>query len=285
MQDNHCDQIPRGRAWLWIFLWTLAISGSAWMGWLYYLHLKHWRMQNEQYRIIAIMQSTPQVEALKTIYLAELLQLSLDRPVNLYQFDTEKGKRLLLSSPLIKQAEIKKIHPGTLYVEYLIRMPVAYLGDYTNTALDDEGYLFPFSPFFTPKKLPLIYMGFDHVGKRWGSCLMEDQRLKLAFQVLKTTQKLGKGAFAIKKIDVSQAFADSYGQRQIVVWVEEQIEQEKASKQFAKLFLLRLHTENYPQNLANYLVLKPHLMHTALNADPSIIDLRLPHLAFIKKDL
>ena len=88
-------------------------------------------------------------------------------------------------SPLIKKASIKKIPPGTLYIEYQMRVPLAYLGDYTNTALDEEGYLFPFSPFFTPKKLPIIYLGLQQDDAQWGMTLKQDQRLQLAFDLLK----------------------------------------------------------------------------------------------------
>lgn len=269
---NH-DQIPLGKALLWIFLWTMAISGSAWMGWLYYLHLNHAKMSNDEYRIIAIIQSTPQSEGLKTVYLAELLNLSLDRPVNLYQFNTSEAERLLLASPLIKAVTLKKIHPGTLYIDYQIRTPVAFLADYTNTAIDEEGYLFPVSPFYTPKKLPTIYLGLEDLEKNWGMTLIDDPRMQLALDVIKATHD----GLLVKKIDVSQSFADSDGQRQIILGIEE-------ASQF---FLLRLHSEEYKQNIANYLVLRENLFQN--NADvgsgkTSIIDFRVPHLAFIKKE-
>ena len=155
------------------------------MGWLYFLHLKERRMQDDQYRIVAIVQSTPQADSLKTAYLAEILDLSLDRPANLYQFDSDEGVLTLLSNSLIKEASIRKIHPGTLLISYQMRTPVAYVGEYANTVIDEEGVLFPFRPFFTPKRLPVLYLGIDDEKCKWGNCLKEEPSLKTAFSILK----------------------------------------------------------------------------------------------------
>ena len=95
-------KMPFSRSLIWILVSTLLISGSAFMGWLYFLHVKERRLHDDQYRIVAIIQSTPQADALKTLYLAELLGLSLDRPINLYQFNAKEAAQTLLSHPLIK---------------------------------------------------------------------------------------------------------------------------------------------------------------------------------------
>src|SRR5262245_27517132 len=137
------SQLPLRRALLWIAVITCLVSGSTGAGIWYYLHVKKIRMQDDAYRIIAIVQSGPQKETLRTVYLAELLSLSVDQPTNLYQFHLETAKKKLSASPLIKSAEIKKMKPGTLLIEYTSRAPVAFLGDFTNTALDDEGFLIP----------------------------------------------------------------------------------------------------------------------------------------------
>jgi hypothetical protein len=296
MFDDSSDKLPLNRALLWIFLSVVLTCGTALMGWLYYLHLKELRLHDPQYRIIAIVQASPQKEVLKIVYLAECLQLSLDKPVNIYQFDTKKAEQQLLASPLIKEAQVKKIRPGTLYIDYNVRVPVAYLGDYTNTALDTEGYLFPFSPFFTPKKLPTFYLGLEHLEKGWGSCLGNDERLQLAFDVL---SKMKERQLNINQIDVSRAFADSYGQKQVIITLEEINERLYQGKvvSFVEPYILRLNTEDYEQNLANYSALKDYFSKQWLECLPSgikkdkqtvlkpmIIDLRIPQLAFIKKE-
>lgn len=262
------------------------------MGWLYYLHFKQLRCQDPQYQIIALMQSTQQAEELKTAYLAELLDLCIDKPTNLYHLDRGAAEQKLLNSPVIKQASVKKILPGTLFVSYQMRQPIVYLQDFHNAAIDQEGYLFPFSPFFTPKNLPSLYLGLENVQKQWGDCLEGDPRLILALKILESLkQKNPHELWVLKTLDLSQAFADSYGQRQIVMVIEERLEKEWQGKNAAvvKSYLVRLDTENYKQGWARFLVLKDYLnkrlkISKSLQAPTSIIDLRLPQLAFIQED-
>jgi len=272
-------KIPPTRAFLWIFLWTLAISGSAWLGWFYYVHLRGSRSHDPQYNIEAIVQSHPQKEGLKTVYLAELLKLSLDNPTNLYDFDIEEGRRSLLGMPLIKEASIKRIRPGTLFIQYDVRVPIAFLGDYSNTALDDEGILFPFNPFFTPKRLPTLILGFEQVKTGWGESLKDDPKMRLAFEVLKAFfDGSATTPFFTHRIDVSKAFDDSEGQRQIVVSLKEQFDAHLIT------YHLRLHPDFYLEGVQHFLTLREHLIEKNLYHDSKelIIDLRLPHLAFLK---
>lgn len=283
MIDN---KMPFSRSLLWILVSTLFISGSAFMGWLYYLHIRERRLNDDQYRIAAIIQSTLQADALKTVYLAELLDLSLDRPINLYQFNAKEAMRTLLGNPLIKEATVKKILPGTLYIHYQMRVPLAYVGDFANTVLDEEGYLFPFRPFFTPKHLPTLYLGLGKEEEcKWGSCLKNQFSLNLAFSVLQTFEQLRLDNLDIKQLDVSQAQADSYGQRQIVLVLED-----KNQTQANSIFL-RLSTDHYSQDLLNFRTLHASLFKEKedlkvkapkQNSQGMIIDLRIPHLAFIK---
>lgn len=254
--------------------WTIFIAltslGISWMGWLYYLHLNDFKAKDPKYQVVAILQNASQTEGLKTVYLAELLDLSLDKPTNLYQFDTRQAKKKLLESPLIKKASVKKIFPGTVYVHYQTRVPIAFLGDYTNTAIDENGVLFPFSPFFTPKKLPQLYLGLQSLDLQWGDSLKEDQRFQLACETLKKIGQLCRERLCVKNLNVSQAFSESEGQRQIVISFEN------------PRHLLRLSSEEFQQSFANYLVLYDYLKQNEDN-NSYLVDLRIPHLAFIKK--
>ncbi len=281
--------MPFSRSLIWILVSTLLISGSAFMGWLYFLHVKERRLHDDQYRIVAIIQSTPQADALKTLYLAELLGLSLDRPINLYQFNAKEAAQTLLSHPLIKNATVKKILPGTLLIHYQMRTPVAYVGDFTNTVVDEEGYLFPFRPFFTPKRLPAIYLGLDKEDCVWGRCLQNYSSLKLAFVILNQFDQLQLEKFNLKLLDVTQAQADSYGQRQIVLTLETSCQEESHSAQ--SLTFLRLSSDRTAQDLANFHTWQAGRFEKKDEAltkvktkarEAMIIDLRIPHLAFIK---
>lgn len=112
---------------------------------------KHRRslLSDEKYRIVSIVQTGPEKEALKTACLAELLGLSSDQPTQLYAFNLKKGEAKLLASPLIASARLKRLPPSTLYIDYEVRKPIAWLADYKNTAIDASGHLFPVTPFST----------------------------------------------------------------------------------------------------------------------------------------
>ncbi len=299
MKNKHSDKIPIQRGVVWILLSVMLISGSAVLAFLYYRHIKELYGRDAKYRIVALVQTTPEKETLKTSYLAELLDLSIDKPTNLYRFNAGDARSKLLANPLIKEAKVKKIRPGTVYIDYILRKPVAFLTDYTNTAVDAEGVLFPVKPFFTPKKWPDIYLGLEdsadrpHPDKIWGTSLKSKQT-ELALSLLDyITKYCSSEKSRLQRIDVSQAYASSCGQRQIVIVMEDRIEQ-KINGRMALCILpriLRLGTDNYLQGLANYLVLRDHLMQrmiqnldeqTVIKQKPIVIDLRLSQLAFIR---
>ncbi len=268
--------MPLNRALLWIFISILTISGTACMGWLYYLNGRERRLRDEQYRIVALVQRVSQGEALKSIYLAELLNLSLDRPINLYAFNLKEAKKKLQACPLIKRAKVKKILPGTLYIDYEVRTPVAYLGDIANTVIDEEGILFPFRPFFTPKCLPILYLGREKEEPyRWGNCLKEAPLLQLAWSVLKQFEELLGKKFYLRQLDIAQAFAESEGKRQIILVLEERAKP-------AHTVFLRLNVDDEGQSLANFQTLQGHLFNDSFPSKQVTIDMRLPQLAFIK---
>lgn len=269
----------------WVVCSTLLISGSAIAGWLYLLRMKDDHIHSDQYRIVAIVQTTPDKEALKAVFLAELLGLSVDNPVNLYQFDTEEATQKLLNSIIIKEAIVKKVRPGTVYVDYVMRTPMAYFGDYRNAVVDSEGVLFPISPYFTPKKLPEIRLGIvkdEEYGKTdWGARYQEDRRFQLAKDILSVMEKsCRERAIYLKRIDVSKAFISSYGQREIVVVLEEGEEKEENGRFVTVMYtrFLRMNVDDYERGWVNYLALRNRLE----DLKTVIIDFRISHLAFVK---
>lgn len=257
------------------------------------------RSQDPTFALQSIIQTGPKKAALKTEYLAELLQISLDKPLSALTFDLHAARRKLLSSPLIESATLRLIKPATLYIDYVAREPVAWFYDYENVALDKKGYPIPFSPFFAPKNLPEVYLGAEAFGKtpsdsrlpsvNWnrplsGASAELALNLLAIFQDHKIREKL-----SVSRIDVSNAFADSYGAREIVLLTEDEIIHNKVSYLFPKM--LRLSTQHYLQDLGNYLKLRESLVEeerlavaagaTALRAEPKIIDLRLENLALV----
>lgn len=298
------EKMPIKQAMLNMLLITLLVMSTALLGLIFYRYVRSSYGNDDTYRIVAIVQTTPEKEALKTVYLAELLDLSIDRPTNLHRFNAKEGRRRLLAHPLIKEASITKVRPGTLHVDYMLRKPVAFLTDFTNTAIDMEGVPFPFKPFFTPKKLPELYLGMASSteesplhGGQWGKKI-EGPRMVLAHDVLQYLfDHMPSEVTNLKRIDVSKAHAPSLGQRQIVLMFEKQIMREEKGRTvlFRIPHVLRLHSSEYINGLKHYVLLLPYINKNLtleineqspvnINMPPVIIDLRLPQMAFFTND-
>lgn len=273
--------LPLSRSLLYIFVSVLLVSGSCLMALLYYQHVRGKRRHDPAYTISALVQTTAGSEGLKTVYLAELLDLSVDHPKNLYAFSSAEAQQKLLRSPLIKQVQVRKIRPGTIHVDYLMRKPLAYLADLSNTAIDREGFLFPFKPFFTPKKLPQIFLGtLNRQNTAWGEKLTDD-KLNTAFELLELANRFCcDSSSSLVSIDLSQSDAPSSGRAQIVVAFQEE---------GGRSHIVRLTPAHYHQELANYQELRRYLRSEPKYNQPNpsktvVIDLRLADLAFISMD-
>lgn len=271
---------------------TLLTSCLGVSGLILWKKTRRSHLIDPRYRISAIVQTGPEKEALKTSYLAELLGLSVDQPVSLYAFSLKKAKEKLLASPLIAAASVTAIFPSTLYIDYEVRKPIAWLADYQNIALDEEGYLFPIVPFLSPKELPEIYLGLAPFGTPGGGAWnvpLTQQTFHLSLEILREAQS--QEGFSLKRIDVSHAFSSSLGTREVVLFTEEEIRLEQESYFFPKI--LRLSPQNYQQQLAHFLILRRGILEEykkQLSSSsqrggkftPRIIDLRIPELAFVE---
>ncbi len=264
MFDESNNKLPIKRAISWILLSTLLITGTPVGALLYFKHLRNQMENDSKYNIIAIVQLGSDKDTLKTEYLAELLDLSNSKPTNLYKLSLADAKKRLLKSPLIASVEIKRVKPGTLYIDYRVRKPIAYLADFTNTAVDKDGCLIPFTPFFTPKNLPEIVLG-SLENCIWGTQL-KGEEFEWALNFLQENPHLN-----IRRIDLSQYHASSFGRKEVVLVLES-----------AETRILRLSTENIPTQLESYHILDQRLHHDPITAQTLIIDLRIPRLAFVK---
>lgn len=305
-RKNKTSHIPLVHALAWIVGSALVISGMAHWGIKYFLTHRLSPSPRTLGVIQTIVQTGPQKEALKTEYLAELLGISSDFPPPAATFSTQIAEEKLRASPLIAEAHVRLVQPSTLYVDYTVRQPVAWLSDYENVALDKMGYLFPFRPFFSPKNLPEIYLGLGPFGApaesndkpiaQWNQPLTGKYvELALALLHLLREQRIQE-LFSVKRIDVSKAFVDSYGTREIVVITEDLIPLQEGEREIHHVFpkILRLSTKNYASDLGNFLKLRERLVEQermGIHPDPNhqgivrhketIIDLRISNLAFI----
>lgn len=263
-----------------ILLSVVLISGTAWLGFGIYTYFWNVRILDPKYKIVALVQTGPEKEALKTEFLAELLGLSIDQPSHLYKYDLVSGKKKLLAFPLIKAATLKRIPPGTLYVDYTVSKPIAFLADFSNTAIDENKKLIPFKPFFSPKNLPEIILGIQSEPLKWGSQL-NSPRSELAFLVLNEIEnQIGSEHLRPIKIDVALAESPSLGTRQIIVTLEKKSESETGSLKLNHLVLL-LNPETFKEGIANFKEISKVMVD---KGDLSIVDLRLDRLAFVKEE-
>jgi hypothetical protein len=302
MKNKSPVHLPLTHALGWIIASIFLVSCPSYCLFKHYLKKRHSSGVDPLHAINSIVQTGPQREALKTEYLAELIGISSDRLYSTQAFNLGKAKQRLLRSPLVSRAELKLLKPNALYIDYTVRQPIAWLEDYTNVVIDKEGYPFPFTPFFSPKNLPSIYFGLGSFATssadparpsvQWGASLT-GKYVDLAFDILAMiSDPQVSDLFSVKRIDVSNAFAESYGTREIVLITEDNWIHNNVRIIFPRI--LRLSTKNYAQELGNYLKLRQQLLEEErktiaipegagpiVRLKEKIIDFRIQKLAFI----
>ena len=248
-----------------IVLSTFAVFGSA----LSFLHgyrfLEKLHAESDHYTIKAVAQSCPEYEALPTAFFAETLGLSTDHKINLYHFNVEQAQKRLLATHVVQEISIETVKPHTLLIDYTIRHPVAYIGDFANTAIDEEGVLFPATPYHTAKTIPEIYFGersFREDEQIWGA-KVDSERVALALDLLSLFEPR-----ELVRLDLSHLDELSLGKRELVLQLKDQT-------------LLRLTPKRYKSELANYRALSKAFLHK--ESKPTTIDLRVPQVAYLRE--
>jgi hypothetical protein len=296
-KNKNRGRLSLASAILWVLTSVLLVTGSSTAIYtIYYYAQKNW-MHDDTFNIVAIVQTGPTKEALPTILLAQLMDLSEDRPTNLYRFDTKQAEKKLMAFPVIQNAKVKKIKPGTIYIDYNLRTPAAYLTDYVNTAIDHDGVIFPFYPYYTPKNLPELYLGINEENGnsvKWGNNLSGD-KLNVAWELLTLIHyRLAEEHSKIKKLDLSRLDSTSYGNREIIVVLEDQdhIPEQGVLKINEKM--IRLNSQDYSNLLTDYhslfkelknknRVISADIKNKVIKTKPLIVDLRVKDLAFVKE--
>ncbi len=221
------------------------------------------KMRDEKYVITTLIQTGPIKEALPSIYLAELLQLSMDKPQNYFAFDEDLAEKALLNCPVIQKAKVKKIKPDSVHVDYEVFVPIALVGDSLNLAIDEQGVIFPIEPFFSPKRLPEIY---------FGSLDVDREKFELALAILSFFDKRAQfEGSVVKMIDVSNALQESFGKREVVITLVEN----------DKTWYLRLTPHKFPEELNNFVNLRT--LALAGSGHKKVVDLRLSKAAYIEE--
>lgn len=252
-----------------VILGSLLLTGAIFfVSYRYYHHLMDLKKSDPKYNIRALIQTGLEKEPLPTTYLVELMDLSLDHPSNLYAIKCQNFENKLLSSPLIKGAAVAKSFPDILTVDYEVRKPIAYLKDYSNTLLSEDGVLLPFKPFFTPKNFPQVFLGVEKEAV-YGSKIPDKTR-DIILNMLSWSQSFfEKRQGHIRFIDFSRAFVPNKEIREVVILISEG----------KKEFLIRVSPETYKDNFS---LIKPILERERTSRSPRLIlDLRIRGIGLV----
>lgn len=227
------------------------------------------RLEQKQFIVDRIIQTGPDRRALPTTYLEELMEISKNNPIHLDLVDCRELENKLYFSPVIASAKVKKIYPSAIYVDYTVRRPFSFVSDFENMVVDEEGYLFPLKPFFTPKRLTEIYLGETNFSPTF---IGKHPKFLLAKKILSLMHlSTGFSPFFIERIDVSRAFDLSLGRKEIVIILRLKNQRH----------LLRLNPKSYAQELGNYINLFPSLIKD--EPQQTVVDLRLSNIAYIEE--
>lgn len=228
---------------LFIFLSTLLISGTSWGAWGVYRFWLRLQAEDPRFLIKAILVKSHSEDQVKPAMIAEWLNLSTDRPVNLYALNLKWAEAKILEKAHVKEVSVKRLPPATLLVEIRLREPIALLGEWTNRGIDADGHIFPLLPFYTPKKLPRLFLG-------------DKTHFPLALKLLSAFK--GESLYSL---DLEKASHPSFGEREIVLNVGGS--------------LLRLDPDRWQEGLSKWSRLP--------TKEIKIAELRIPNLAIISE--
>lgn len=273
------------KALLWILLSNFLVAALFFLS---FSNASYERLKNAadpKFNIHYLMQTGPEKEQLKTEYLAELLSLSQDEPVNVYQYPILEAQNKILKNPLFKTVSIKRVSPDTLLIDYTIRKPIAFLYNRSNTALDSEGKLFPFSPFYTPKKLPWIYLNEALFFKNeaiWGKNLTFGEDKLKPISLFNEIKKYAlQFDLNLSSVDFSKIEESIFAKREIVLMATTNISYKNDPQ---KLFFIRLPVYDLKEAFEKLGSLKKYLqMRERDKKSIYILDLRQKELVLFKK--
>ena len=259
--------------WILFFLITFFTSGIIVMSFAFYRINLVKKQKDARFNLTKIVQTTLKNDYLPNRVFCELLNLSQDRPINFYRFSCRKAKKRLEQFFLVKTADVKKMYPDTVFIDYTIRNPIAFIEDFDNLSIDEEDVVFPFLPYFSQKDLPKFYLGIRSckIGK-----LIQSKRLDLAKITLQCMVEYMQIMHLF--IDTSKAFDESLGKREVVVTFDEI--QKNYKQVHTNAWQLRLNPKKIKSQIHLFLQLKKEMK---TSQERRVIDLRMDGLILVPK--
>jgi hypothetical protein len=226
----------------------LCIAGAC----SFFLQFSQKKDNNSQ--IVKLVLKQRGEDSLPLPLFAEMLSLSCDHSLSYSDFNIQNSEEALRLIGIFKKIKLRKYKPETVVVEYELYRPSYIWGEYTNTLINDQGLLMPYFPYFTPKKLPTLYL--------------DSERSQTYFEYLQKLHAfVSKGN--IEMVDLRGMNAISKAKRQVIL----QLNQE------GEVHILRLDPVFIEEQFSNYFTLLPYFKKTKQRS--FLIDLRFPEAAYI----
>lgn len=191
--------------------------------------------------------------SLQPHYLEELLGLSQDHPTRFDECDLQMATKILEKTAQFEMVQLSFQKPNLLSIKLEARIPIAVLGDYSNTGIDQEGILFPLSPIHLNPSLPTICLGEECPQGVWGENIPK--------HIVDYLNRYPN----VVMWDWSNSKNPSLGLRYVCVETNEGD-------------LLRLHPQKIDEALSNY-----SKFRARVESKSYILDFRLPKVAYVKE--
>jgi hypothetical protein len=135
------------------------------------------------------------------------------KSLEISKLDEKKIEKKLREFPIFQKVQAHISSRGELEVAYDLKKPHFLLLDFSNLAIDPNGYVFPLKPFFSPKKLTQVYLGISQVD--WNHKNNVESALKIQSLLDENLQEL----VDIETIDLSGLKVQATSLKHIVVTI------------------------------------------------------------------
>jgi hypothetical protein len=191
-------------------------------------------------KLTTLIQKTPTMQALSPRFFSNYLGLNpKGKNIAIKRLDIQKINKKLKAFPIFKSIHAEFTKEGELEVNYHLRSPQYTLKDFSNCGVDEEGYLFPLAPFYTPKKLTQIYLGLQDLN------FSKKHYVLLANQIIEFFNLNKLDQLSIALIDLSKMNSNLKSHQEVIVTIEF----------LDKKHYLRIHPQNMDKALTRYVSL------------------------------
>jgi hypothetical protein len=203
-----------------------AFFGALW----WHSRQQHRRQSDERFVLKRLASRSMTQDRLPLSVLSELLDVQADEPLSVFAIQPDEAKRRLLACPSMAQANVWRLLPGTIGVEYALRLPVASLAGLKNVAIDWDGKMFFLFPFYAQKNLPVLVVPMLPVKtlNEAQKALYQSKEAPIALRLLERVQQAAAPRHLIvESIDVSRFREHSVFRREAVLVLSSLLAKEK----------------------------------------------------------